>query len=205
MFPKVITILGASSVFGKIDPKGGFVGRFKLWHESKDIEYNSVYNLGIPGDNTKGMSKRASQEIQARKPDLVIFSLGSNDAARNGKINGKLTVDLQAFKKNVNKLIDIGQKSTSKVVFISAYPIIDSKTHPFRDTDKYYSMSDLSLYVEETKKICQAKKVPYLDIFSLFLSQDYKKYIFKDGLHCNSQGHQLIFQELKKFLQNLYK
>ena len=205
MLPKTITILGASSVFGKVDPKGGFVGRFKLWYESKDLEFHTVYNLGIPGDNTTGMVQRVSQEIQARKPDLVIFSLGSNDAARNGKINGPVTVDLKTFKKNVNKLIEIGRKNSDKVIFISAYPIVDSKTHPFRDTNKYYSMKDLTLYIEETKKICQRKKVPYLDIFSMFLNRNYRDYIFKDGLHCNLKGHQLIFQQLVKFLQDLYK
>ena len=204
MIPKTIVAIGASSVFGKIDPEGGFIGRFKTWHEFIDLEENSVYNLGIPGDTTTGMIKRASLEIAIREPDLVIFSLGSNDTARNGSKDGKITTNINGFKKNVKELIYISNKLAKKTIFVGSYPINDTLTKPFKGTDKYYSMKDLSLYISETKKICLDMGVPYLDIFNLFLAENYKDYIYTDGLHCNDKGHDRICTELRNFFNSLY-
>jgi len=50
MLPKKIVALGASDFFGMGDPKeGGFIGRFKKWHEVQDRNH-FVYNLGIRAD-----------------------------------------------------------------------------------------------------------------------------------------------------------
>lgn len=208
MLPKRIIAIGASSVFGRIDPSGGgFIGRLKAWHEMQEPNYNAVFNLGISGDNTNGMLTRLIPEAKVRNPDLIIFSLGSNDASRKGSVHSSNNTSINDFKNNVVGLIKKG-KSISKdknLVFVSAYPINDVLTMPLMQTSSYYLMKDLIVYTGETEAICKDNNVPYLNIFDMFIKEDYKKFLYQDGLHCNTLGHKKIFDELKKFLLDLYK
>ncbi|HLD21957.1 MAG TPA: GDSL-type esterase/lipase family protein [Patescibacteria group bacterium] len=199
---KKIAILGASSVFGKVDSRGGFVGRLKNWYEAGNREARSVYNLGIPGDTTTDMRKRAQVELSTRKPDIIIFQLGSNDVAHVGSVKGKANTTKTAFRKNVIQLLKIAKKITKQVFVVSAYPIVDSKTQPFKGTNKYYLMNDLVEYAKETKKICKEERIPYVDIFTVLLKEKYSQYMYPDGLHCNDRGHKRVFQEIQQFLVN---
>lgn len=204
MQSKKIAFIGASSVFGKVDKQGGFVGRFKTWYEAGEPEKRCVFNLGIPGDNTTGMAKRAEIELISRQPDIIVIQLGSNDAAREGSASGKPTTTKTQFRKNVERLFKVSKSVTKNIVVVSAYPIVDAHTQPFKGTDKYYLLSDLTQYVEETKQLCKENNVRYLDLFSLFLKEKYTRYVFPDGLHFNEKGHQRIFNELKAFLVKHY-
>lgn len=206
MLPKRIIAIGASSVFGRIDPqKGGFVGRLKVWHELKEPIYNAVFNLGISGDTTTGMLRRLTRETKIRNPDLMIFSLGSNDASRKGGEVSSITTPINIFCNNVKHLIAEGRMIAKDVIFISAYPINDKLTIPLSGTSSYYLMEDLTKYVKKTEEICKRNNVPYLNIFDMFIKEDYKKFLYEDGLHCNPLGHKKIFEELKRFLLDLYQ
>lgn len=47
MIPQRIVAIGTSAFFGVGDPSnGGFIGRFKTWHQQKDI-HNEAYSLGV--------------------------------------------------------------------------------------------------------------------------------------------------------------
>ena len=67
-----------------------------------------------------------------------------------------------------------------------------------------YLLSDAIAYTNAVKEICENNKVAYLDIFNEWLQKDYKQWLFNDGLHANSIGHTIIFEELKSFLMRLY-
>ena len=79
-----IVAIGASSLFGRIDPEeGGFIGRLKKWHETQAAQ-NIVFNLGVPGETSSDILKRFSQEVGVRRPDLILISVGLNDTKRKG-------------------------------------------------------------------------------------------------------------------------
>ncbi len=205
MPPKNIVVIGASSVFGRIDPKGGgFVGRLKTWHENNEPNYNAVYNLGISGDTTTGMLSRLLPEAGARNPDLMILSLGTNDASRIGSLTSPHATTLNEFERKVKKLIQQSQSLTMNVLIVSAYPIDDTKTVPLFNSNKYYLMSDIKIYIKKTQEICEQNGILYLDLFNALITTDYKKLLYKDGLHMNAQGHQFIFEQLKNFLMSKY-
>ena len=204
MIPQKIIFIGASSLFGRMDAEGGgFTGRFKKWHEMNDNR-NVVFNLGISGDTTTGMLKRLIPECSIRKPDLIIFSLGLNDIKRTGSKNAPVITPLDDFKNNIQKLIEQA-KNLADLLFVSAYPVIEEKTSPMEGKNIYYLLDDAKKYVLETKKICKSIDLPYLNIFDKWIKEGYSQYIFEDGLHCNSVGHQKIFEELKKFMLKQYE
>jgi lysophospholipase L1-like esterase len=90
----IICIFGDSIAWGATDcEKGGWVERLKTELMVKDID---VYNLGISGDTTENILKRMDAEAEARNPDIIIFSVGINDAL---KTNGKNLISIQEFRK----------------------------------------------------------------------------------------------------------
>lgn len=205
MVPNKIATFGGSSVAGVGDPEdSGFIGRLKKWHESQNFN-NLLYNLGISGDTTTGMVQRLQSEASIRDPQLVIITTGLNDIYRKGNSKAPTKISPNDFQKNIKMLIKQG-KSLSNVIFLSAYPIDESKTAPLTYWSKniYYFMNDAIEYQRYVKDICTAAKIPYCDIFNEWLKTDYKQWLSEDGLHANPEGHRRIYETLKAFLENLY-
>jgi lysophospholipase L1-like esterase len=205
MIPQRIIVIGASSVYGRVDlNSGGWVGRLRKWHESK-APRNAVFNLGIGGDTTVDFLKRLKPESQARRPDLIIISIGLNDARRIGSSAGPNNTPKLKFQQNVRKIIETAKSITPKVVFVDVYPIDDSKTAPIPwGNNEYYLLSDVQEYRNLAKKIVISEKVPFLDIWSGWAKKGYKNLLYKDGLHPNDKGHQEIFLKLRNFLEVIY-
>ncbi len=203
MLPKRIVVFGASSAYGKTDIEGqGFAGRLRVWHEQNHF-LNCVFNLGIGGQNTQQMLDRFETEIFPRRPGLVIFQFGANDVRRIGSPNAPNEIDILGYSNNIKTLMAIARQHCDAVC-VSVNPIIENKTNPVSWQPHYYLRSDVETYTKENKKICDKLEVPYVDIFSDWTKSDYSKYIYDDGLHANSKGHQYIFEKLKDKLLSMY-
>ena len=203
MIPKRIVAIGSSSLYGMVDPDGqGYIGRLRKWLENQNEDYD-VFNLGIGGDTTTGMLKRLRSEATIRKPDLILLTSGLNDTRRTGSRKAPATTSIKMFRENIQNLISTARRLCD-VVFISVYPIDEKRTTPFKNTKYFYLMADAIEYTGLTEEICKKNNVPYLDIFNQWLKTNYLQYIYDDGLHCNSLGHNFIFEKLKDFLETLY-
>jgi len=204
MIPNRILAFGASTCEGKGDPVGGgFVGRLKTWREIADYQQNYVYNLGISGNTSSDVLKRFFGEAKPRHPDLIIFQFGGNDIRREGSARSEIKISLSDYVKNLTELI-LQAKQLSQVLFISSIPIDDSKTQPIGWVPYYYAQADVATYAAKLQQICAEQQVPYLDIFNDWLKLDYSKYLHADGLHPSVLGHQVIFDQLKAKLLELY-
>lgn len=206
MLPKTIVAIGTSTLYGRVDPQGGgYIGRLRRWHEKND-PHNAVFNLGISGETTDEILERLIPECKIRKPDLIILTSGSNDTRRIGSKNNPVTTSIQQFKKNVNLMIEQA-KSLAPIMMTSIYPINEKQTVPLKywHETHYYLLQDAIIYAQAARDICNNRHIPYLDIFNQWMKKDYYDLLFEDGLHANSKGHEMIFQQLKKFLKGLYQ
>lgn len=203
MIPKRIVAIGASTVYGRVDPDGGgWVGRLRQWHEQQHPQ-NAVFNLGIGGDTTAGFLARMKTEVPIRKPDLILFSGGMNDAKRIGSRDAPVTTPLPQFEKNIREIIKTGRQLADLIV-VSFGPKDEIRTTPVAGSENYYLKSDAEKYAQATKEICEAAKVPHIDIFNEWLEIDYMPLLADDGLHPNSLGHQKIFESVRDFLTEKY-
>jgi len=195
-----IVAFGASGTFGFVDEsgKGGWLGRLKEWFEMKNLEDNRVYNLAISGDTTINLLKRIEVELEARKADIVIVEIGTNDASRRPKKDSPCGVSIENFEKNLNKIIDICELFTSKIVFIGLRPNDEKRTIPV-PWGPFYFNSDMKQYDDKLKEVCQKRKVLFLDQFSKWKKYNLEK-VYYDGLHPNTKGHEIIFEDVKRFL-----
>lgn len=203
MVPRRIVAIGASTVYGRVDVEGsGWVGRLRRWHEQQHPQ-NAVFNLGIGGDTTAGFLARMKTEVPVRKPDLILFSGGMNDAKRIGSRNAPVTSPLPQFEENIREIIKVG-KQLADLTVVSFGPKDESRTTPVSWAENYYLNADAERYAQATKEICETEKVPYLDIFNDWLKTDYMPLLADDGLHPNSAGHQKIFESVRDFLIEKY-
>ncbi len=203
MIPQRIVAIGASSCEGQYDPQhGGYVGLLYQWHEGENQRHH-VYNLGISADTSSGIAQRLLSECQLRRPHLIICQVGANDTLHEGSADNPATTPQDVFEQNIRSIIESG-KSLADVIFISIYPIDETKTLPVFWGEFYYRLEDVKKYADKTKQVCEELGIPYIDIFNEWMSTDYKKYLHTDGLHANAEGHKYIFEKVKSALVELY-
>ena len=201
--PLRIIALGDSLIYGFGDPVGGgWVERLRRQWMSPDGSGHALYNLGIRGDGVAQVSQRLEQEfrrrgeLRNRLPDLIVLSVGVNDSARLGRLNGRLFTPLEAFQLKLENLLDRA-KQLCPVLFVGMVPVDESKM-PFLDC-LYYNHADQYCYKQATKMACKARQIPYLDIFDLWMARGgtwWRSRLGSDGLHPNVRGYQALLQDV---------
>lgn len=201
--PLKIVALGDSLVYGFGDFEGGgWVERLRRQWMSPESAGHVLYNLGVRGDRTIQVYQRLEQEFRCRGelrnrlPDLIVLSVGVNDSPCLSRKDGKPFTDFTKFQIQVNNLLDLAQ-SFCPVIFVGIVPVDESKM-PFLDC-LYYSHWNQYRYKEVTKRACQEREIPYLDIFDMWLArgEDWiRERICDDGLHPNVRGYQTLLQDI---------
>jgi lysophospholipase L1-like esterase len=161
-----------------------------------------LYNLGIRGDRVFQVSERLEHEFRNRGelrnqvPDLIILSVGVNDSARLGRPNGRLFTEFETFQEQVTNLLE-RSRQLCPVLFVGMVPVDETKM-PFLDC-LYFNHQDQYRYKEFTKQACQARQIPYLDIFDLWMKRGdawVRSRLNPDGLHPNTQGYEALLKDV---------
>ncbi len=196
-----ILVFGDSIAAGVIDyEKGGWVQRLKSFFLKESDGEVSFYNCAISGDTTEEVLARFKTEAKARIGDdeVIIFAIGINDSLYDDGQN-EYWVAPKQFEVNLVKLIELAKKFTNKIVFTSLLPV-DSRVNPTPwDLQLHYTLENTKKYSNIIRAVCNKDKLQYIDLMSDWLKRDYSK-LLEDGLHPNSKGHKLIFEQVKDFL-----
>jgi lysophospholipase L1-like esterase len=203
-YPLRILAIGDSLVYGFGDPVGGgWVERLRRQWLGLDSPAHALYNLGIRGDGVVQVSQRLEQEfyrrgeLKNRYPDLIFLSVGVNDSARLSRRDGKLFTNFEQFQIQIVNLLDKARQLCSSVFFVGMVPVEEAKM-PFLDCF-YFNHVDQYRYKEFTKQACQARNIPYLDTFDLWLGRGetwVRSHLCTDGLHPNVEGYQALLQDI---------
>jgi lysophospholipase L1-like esterase len=201
--PLKIIALGDSLVYGYGDPEGGgWVERLRRQWMGENETGPVLYNLGIRGDRTHQVLERLEQEfrlrgeLRNRLPDRIILSVGINDSARLGRPDGRLYTDLETFTAQIHSLLNISQ-ALCPVLFVGMIPV-DEEKMPFQDC-LYFNHFDQYRYKEVTLRACEARQIPYLDLFEWWMTEESawrQSALSSDGLHPNSKGYQAILEKV---------
>jgi lysophospholipase L1-like esterase len=197
-----IVALGDSLIYGFGDPEGGgWVERLRRFWMTPESPSHALYSLGVRGDRVRQVSSRIESEfrnrgeLRHRVPDVIILSVGLNDCARLGRPDGKNFTDFGEFQVDLTKLLDQAQQLCS-VLFVGMTPVDEAKM-PFSNC-LYYNHPDQQRYKEATKLACQARQIPYLDIFEQWTARGdswWQAKLTQDGLHPNSAGYAALLQD----------
>jgi lysophospholipase L1-like esterase len=177
-------VLFGDSLFGQVSKSEQLLLEKKLGGEY------DVYNCATGGWNTDDLIIKAPYIAQL-KPDLVILSIGTNDAAPWKK------VELSKFKENLPKVLD--QFSRSRIVFFLPPPVNESL---LQDHKKTLTNEIMKQYFDAAKAICQERKVEYFDSWSVLLPivKGDDTFHSEDGVHISDEGYDLLFTEFNKVI-----
>ncbi|PSO89099.1 MAG: G-D-S-L family lipolytic protein [Cyanobacteria bacterium QS_6_48_18] len=201
--PLKIVALGDSLIYGFGDYEGGgWIERLRRQWLRPDSPSHALYNLGIRGDRVAQVSQRLEQEfcrrgeLRNRFPDLIILCVGVNDSPRLRHPDGQLFTEFDRFQAQLANMLDKAQQ-LCPVLFVGMPPVNESKM-PFLNC-LYYNHIDQYRYKEATRVACEARQIPYLDIFNLWLGRGENwadTHLASDGLHPNVSGYQALLQDV---------
>lgn len=171
-------------------------------------------NAGLSGasvSNCRGSNTVYNQVMQNRLPvDFVILEGGVNDAW-DGCPVGKMVdaspeetnideLDLNTFAGGLEKLLYQVKKTYPKAEI--GYIICFKLRSTLGGT-----LSDMSEYVEMTKKICDKWGVPYLNLYEDKEFNEQFKFNQNinttDGIHPNSAGYEILYPIIAQFMADL--
>ncbi|MEM6254486.1 MAG: GDSL-type esterase/lipase family protein [Cyanobacteria bacterium P01_D01_bin.156] len=201
--PKKVVVIGDSLVYGYGDTEGGgWVERLRRQWMDPSQPGPIIYNLGVRGDGVQRVADRLEREFKLRGelrrqvPDLLVLSVGLNDSARLGRSNGRLMTDATVFSGDLNNLLDQA-KALCPTFFVGMVPINEAAM-PYADV-LYFSNADQAHYNDMTRHACEAKQIPYLDLYHRWRSQGeswVQQRLSSDGLHPNVLGYRTLMADV---------
>ncbi|MFH0755342.1 MAG: GDSL-type esterase/lipase family protein [bacterium] len=192
-----ICIFGDSITWGAGDSqKGGWVERFKIYFNKKYDYDIMTYNLSINGNTTENLLVRIKNESEVRKPNIIVFAIGINDAQFIYSTNRNHISD-NSFKNNIEKLYETAKKFTPKIIFIGLTSVDETKTKSILwNTNISYTNERIKNFDKIIKNFCIKNNLKFISVNNLLKNSD-----LADGLHPNTQGHIKMFKKIKSEIE----
>lgn len=172
-------ILFGDSLFAQADKH-----RILLFEEAlKDYD---IYNCAVGGWDTNDCVKK-SPYISQLKPEVVVISLGTNDAAPWKQ------VPIEKFIENIPEIFKTF--SNSKIVYFLPTPVDEAKT---KSVGKGLLNEHIKPYHDAAKNVCEEQGIAYINSFAVFKSMidAGQEYHNEDGIHFENIAYEIIAKEL---------
>lgn len=208
-----ILVFGNSITQGFHDTeKAGWVNRLAAYcmQQSLDTDwgvYNVIFNLGISGEDIVGIEARLASEIEnriGRKNEIpqsifVLSAVGVNDTQVDVE-TGEHRTEPEVYKEKLESMIDYAEKNCAGIALVGLAPIDDTDLDPipWHPTHAYRS-EEVAKYNEIIEFVAKARSIPFISLQNVF--GDRVKELTVDGIHPDTEGHQLIFERVKEALE----
>ena len=174
---------------------------FDAFHENDLDGYPRMYNLGIPGETTRGLVQRFESETTARvwaKYGSMIFliSYGTNDVARLGT-SSEHVISIDHYESYLRQVLKKAQSQTDRIALLASPPVIEAKPNP---NSKNRLNSDIEEYNSVLTRLAGEYGAELLDLYGDFEKRGAVKLLGEDGIHPNDAGHAAIFDTVKEYL-----
>lgn len=156
-----------------------------------------VINKGINGDTTASMLNRIYEDVFIYKPQYIFIMGGTNDLLCGRKI--KTIID------NLEEMIVESLEITKNIIIGIPPCIIKSLAYKLFSPCDLYDYADINLIKLQKSLIdlCNKYNIKYIDLYSITKEYIKNNKIFIDGIHLNSYGNKIIFEEIMKLLPSI--
>lgn len=188
---RAVLLFGDSITYGVGSEIGGWANILRPMIERKFKDtYYDVYNLGIPGEDSKGLLKRIKYECQARSVGhnntYIVIATGGNDIMKAD------------FMYHLEDIIHICKDFSKHIYICSVLPtdLAKAKKQEWFDgvVDRY---TGVEIYNDIIQQVCTNHKVTYIDTYKVI-----KPEYLTDGVHIDADGNREycceVFQALAK-------
>ena len=176
-----IIFFGDSLTFGYGVPKqNSWV--YKINQEFSFLSLNKACN----GDTTTSMLSRYYNDVLIHNPSKIFIMCGTNDLLLGRSVISVID--------NIELMIKDALNINSKIIIGIPPKIIGKMANkPFSPSHLYtYAENELLTLKNELIKLCNKYELKFINFYDLTLNKDY---IYLDGIHLNSLGHELMFQK----------
>ncbi|KXF92373.1 hypothetical protein AT574_02375 [Phaeobacter inhibens] len=150
-----------------------------------------VFNLGIGGNTSIDVRRRAKAELSERNIEATILMLGVNDL-RHEIVTGEQQVPFDVFKKAYSEIVEICLEFGSLEI-LSLFPLQPNKRNTLGAHQ--YRLSDWEKYNNSIRDIASYYGVHMTNLENSLTSLEGNNLHF-DLVHPNSHGHRAIFNAL---------
>lgn len=185
---------GDSITYGVDSDVNGWANMLRSLIERRHKDaYYDVYNLGIPGDTSRGLLRRIKGELVPRscghKNTYVVINIGGNDIMK------------AEFMFNLENIIEIC-KDFSSNIFVGS--VLDTVPEVIEKQEWFDGIMDryqgVDFYNDIIKQVCKSHNVNYIDTFSVI-----KPSMLIDGLHPNAEGNREYCYTVYRTLSNYWE
>lgn len=201
-----VFVFGDSLSAGCWDSEGGWVDRLRKYlyqrFSDKMKDGRVVYNLSKSGGFSEGLLKKFDYEMKAynyprpHKKPIIFIATGLNDI-HSKEEGGKLEFSEEEFERIIQSLVKKAKDITSRT-YVLGLTLVAESTMPWIP-EFYITNDDAKNYDEIIKNVCKKENVDFIDVFSKFRNNHLN--LLDDGLHPNTEGHKLIFEIVRDYLE----
>ena len=183
-------------------PSVVFFGDSRAYQWRKPDKQNFQFiNRGISGQTSAQIRWRFQQHIAPLKPQIIVLQLGVNDL-RMLPDNSQTREDIvKNCQQNITQIIEEAERINAVVILTTVFPLgagnVPLKYRPFWPSidELQQSINEVNLYLKSL-----SDRVILLDAYSLLEKDFQKSEYYKDLLHLNRRGYELLNRELEKIL-----
>lgn len=131
------------------------------------------------GDSGMVMAYLAEQYIKNTKYDILIINCGLHDA-RVDRASNKIQVELEDYKMNLLKIIEISKTMANKTIWVGLTPVIDQIHNSRKEGVLRYS-KDIHAYDIAAKEIMEQHSIHCIDMYNF--TKKLGTEIYSDHVH----------------------
>lgn len=202
-----ILIFGDSITTGEFDTLGGgWADRLKAYIFERRLSGGVpkpiyTYELGIPAQDTAGLKGRILTEAKAREDDgeksMVLLAIGINDS-KVLKSTQQNLVPISDFESTYESiLLELANNGFS----CSVIGLTRANESAPRVSDTLFVNSEIEKYDSVIQKLAAKHTLDYIPMADLFLD---KPELLVDSVHPNAEGHRLMFERVREYLEKVY-
>ena len=162
-----------------------------------------VYPLGVRGDGLERVASRwrsewsCRGELRRQTPGGLLLSVGLNDTARVGRVDGRPQLDVDAFSFGMGQLLS--EMTREIQVFVLGLTAVDEPVMPFAGC-LWYTNRQIAATEAALAEQCREADVPFLPVHQEMQEEpDWLTWMEPDGIHLNAEGHRWLDQRLDQW------
>ena len=170
-----------------------------------DLEKWEFINRGIGGQTSAQVLLRFNQHVAVLNPDIIVVQVCINDLRMLTQSSDPRQDIVNNCQQNITQIVDKAQEIGAKVVLTTVFPLGEDNI-PLRYQSFWPSLEQMKQDINQVNNYIRTlePEVLILDADKLLTTQaeNISQY-YRDLLHLNRQGYQLLNQQLENVLTQI--